>query len=229
MTPPRGVGDAAPYNVPQGFSLSQKGTAAWGQAALHPTFPQFVGRGALTPPQLRRCRPFSGYSAQKSRGSHARAPCRSSYCNALISPPAAPPARPFPRRCGSPPRRKFRRRGLPAHRGRSPRRGGRVRVEFLAKTSATALPCRSFGSTPSLCSRLYSSATSRMCRISSGVMPPSFRRCFIRISPVRCAKSPARRPRRPPSGSAAAAGAGGSWRSAPADPPSRRRRGRRRP
>ena len=106
---------------------------------------------------------------------------------------------------------------------------GGQRVEFLAKTSATALPCRSFGSTPSLCSRLYSSATSRMCRISSGVMPPSFSRCFIRISPVRCAKSPARRPRRPPSGSAAAADAGGSWRSAPADPPSRRRRGRRRP
>ena len=106
---------------------------------------------------------------------------------------------------------------------------GGQRVEFLAKTSATALPCRSFGSTPSLCSYLYSSATSRMCRISSGVMPPSFSRCFIRISPVRCAKSPARRPRRPPSGSAAAADAGGSWRSAPADPPSRRRRGRRRP
>ena len=35
-------------------------------------------------------------------------------------------------RCGSPPRRKFRRRGLPAHRGRSPRRGGRA---------AGAAPC----------------------------------------------------------------------------------------
>ena len=34
MTPPRGVGDAAPYNDPQGFSLSQTGTAACGQAAL---------------------------------------------------------------------------------------------------------------------------------------------------------------------------------------------------
>ena len=229
MTPPRGVGDAAPYNVLARLLIAANGHGGLEQAALHPTFPQSVGRGALTPPQLRRCRPFPHYLHKKRQVRTLALPCRSSYCNALISPPAAPPARPFPRRCGSPPRRKFRRRGLPAHRGRSPRRGGRVRVEFLAKTSATALPCRSFGSTPSLCSRLYSSATSRMCRISSGVMPPSFRRCFIRISPVRCAKSPARRPRRPPSGSAAAADAGGSWRSAPADPPSRRRRGRRRP
>ena len=229
MTPPWGVGDAAPYNDLARLLIAANGHGGLGQAALHPTFPQSVGRGALTPPQLRRCRPFSGYSHKKAGVRTLALPCRFSYCNALISPPAAPPARPFPRRCGSPPRRKFRRRGLPAHRGRSPRRGGRVRVEFLAKTSATALPCRSFGSTPSLCNRLYSSATSRMCRISSGVIPPSFSRCFIRISPVRCAKSPARRPHRPPSGSAAAADAGGSWRSAPADPPSRRRRGRRRP
>ena len=232
MTPPRGVGDATPYNVPQGFSLSQKGTAAWGQAALHPTFPQSVGRGALTPPQLRRCRPFSGYSAQKSRGSRARAPLPLVLLlTAMLL---------FPRQ-------QHRQHGLFhvdavlrlvenfvgvgfQHIGGDLLAAvGGQRVEFLAKTSATALPCRSFGSTPSLCSCLYSSATSRMCRISSGVMPPSFSRCFIRISPVRCAKSPARRPRRPPSESAAAADAGGSWRSAPADPPSRRRRGRRRP
>ena len=232
MTPPQGVGDAAPYNVPQGFSLSQKGTAAWGAGRPTSHFSTVRRAGCPHPAAASPLPPVFGLFRTKKQGfarSRSTAVRLTAYCNALISPPAAPPARPFPRRCGSPPRRKFRRRGLPAHRGRSPRRGGRVRVEFLAKTSATALPCRSFGSTPSLCSRLYSSATSRMCRISSGVMPPSFSRCFIRISPVRCAKSPARRPRRPPSGSAAAADAGGSWRSAPADPPSRRRRGRRRP
>ena len=42
--PPRGVGDAAPYNNPQGFSLPQTSAAAWGQAALHPTLPHSVGR-----------------------------------------------------------------------------------------------------------------------------------------------------------------------------------------
>ena len=42
--PPRGVGDAAPYNNPQGFSLPQMSAAAWGQAALHPTLPHSVGR-----------------------------------------------------------------------------------------------------------------------------------------------------------------------------------------
>ena len=35
---PRGVGDAAPYNVPQGFSLSQTGTAAWGRPPYIPLF-----------------------------------------------------------------------------------------------------------------------------------------------------------------------------------------------
>ena len=229
MTPPRGVGDAAPYNDLARLLLTVNGHGGLG--AGRPTSPfSTVRRGRACPARgLAIAARFRVIPHKKAGVRTLALPCRSSYCNILISPPAAPPARPFPRRCGSPPRRKFRRRGLPAHRGRSPRRGGRVRVEFLAKTSATALPCRSFGSTPSLCSRLYSSATSRMCRISSGVMPPSFSRCFIRISPVRCAKSPARRPRRPPSGSAAAADAGGSWRSAPADPPSRRRRGRRRP
>ena len=74
MTPPRGVGDAAPYNDLAKLLIAANGHGGLGQAALHPTFPQSVGRGALTPPQLRRCRPFSGYSAQKSRGSHARAP-----------------------------------------------------------------------------------------------------------------------------------------------------------
>ena len=42
--PPRGVGDAAPYNNPQGFSLPQTSAAAWGHAALHPTLPHSVGR-----------------------------------------------------------------------------------------------------------------------------------------------------------------------------------------
>ena len=42
--PPRGVGDTAPYNNPQGFSLPQTSAAAWGQAALHPTLPHSVGR-----------------------------------------------------------------------------------------------------------------------------------------------------------------------------------------
>ena len=46
-SPPRGVGDAAPYSGnPQGFSLPLTSPAAWGQAALHPTLSQFAGRGA---------------------------------------------------------------------------------------------------------------------------------------------------------------------------------------
>ena len=232
MTPPRGVGDAAPYNDLARLLIAANGHGGLGAGRPTSHFSTVRRAGCPHPAAASPLPPVFGLFRTKKQGfARSRSPAvrLTAYCHTLISPPAAPPARPFPRRCGSPPRRKFRRRGLPAHRGRSPRRGGRVRVEFLAKTSATALPCRSFGSTPSLCSRLYSSATSRMCRISSGVMPPSFSRCFIRISPVRCAKSPARRPRRPPSGSAAAADAGGSWRSAPADPPSRRRRGRRRP
>ena len=59
LVPLRGVGDAAPYrHNPQGFSLPQTGTAAWGQAALHPLqIPQpkqksrgehFVRPGGLT-------------------------------------------------------------------------------------------------------------------------------------------------------------------------------------
>ena len=44
LDPSRGVGDAAPYNNPQGFSLPQTSAAAWGQAALHPTLPHSVGR-----------------------------------------------------------------------------------------------------------------------------------------------------------------------------------------
>ena len=115
-----------------GFSLPQTGTAAWGQAALRPPFPQSVGAGHARPAAL-PLPPVFGLSRTKKAGVRTLAlPCRSSYCNTLISPPAAPPARPFPRRCGSPPRRKFRRRGLPAHRGRSPRRGGRA---------AGAAPC----------------------------------------------------------------------------------------
>ena len=43
-SPPRGVGDAAPYSGnPHGFSLPPTSPAAWGQAALHPTLSQFVG------------------------------------------------------------------------------------------------------------------------------------------------------------------------------------------
>ena len=61
MTPPRGVGDAAPYNNPQGFSLPQTSAAAWGQAALHPTLPHSVGRAfarnSFTPPRRGRACP----------------------------------------------------------------------------------------------------------------------------------------------------------------------------
>ena len=61
MTPPRGVGDAAPYNNPQGFSLRQTSAAAWGQAALHPTLPHSVGRAfarnSFTPPRRGRACP----------------------------------------------------------------------------------------------------------------------------------------------------------------------------
>ena len=50
LAPLRGVGDAAPYSGdPQGFSLPQTGTAAWGQAALHPTLPYSVGAGHARP------------------------------------------------------------------------------------------------------------------------------------------------------------------------------------
>ena len=54
LDPSGGVGDAAPYNNPQGFSLPQTSAAAWGQAALHPTLPHAVGRAfarnSFTPP-----------------------------------------------------------------------------------------------------------------------------------------------------------------------------------
>ena len=39
LDPSGGVGDAAPYNNPQGFSLPQTSAAAWGQAA-----PYILGR-----------------------------------------------------------------------------------------------------------------------------------------------------------------------------------------
>ena len=59
--PLRGVGDAAPYNNPQGFSLPQTSAAAWGQAALHPTLPHSVGRAfarnSFTPPRRGRACP----------------------------------------------------------------------------------------------------------------------------------------------------------------------------
>ena len=55
LDPSGGVGDAAPYNNPQGFSLPQTSAAAWGQAALHPTLPHSVGRAfarnSFTPPR----------------------------------------------------------------------------------------------------------------------------------------------------------------------------------
>ena len=229
MTPPRGVGDAAPYNDLARLLIAANGHGGLGQAALHPTFPQPVGAGHARPAALPLPPLFGLFLTKKQGFARSRSPAVRLTAILLF------------------PRQQHRQHGLFhvdavlrlvenfvgvgfQHIGGDLLAAvGGQRVEFLAKTSATALPCRSFGSTPSLCSRLYSSATSRMCRISSGVIPPSFSRCFIRISPVRCAKSPARRPRRPPSGSAAAADAGGSWRSAPADPPSRRRRGCRRP
>ena len=71
LDPSGGVGDAAPYNNPQGFSLPQTSAAAWGQAALHPTLPHSVGRAfahnSFTPPRrgwacparsLAHCIPF---------------------------------------------------------------------------------------------------------------------------------------------------------------------------
>ena len=51
-----GVGDAAPYNNPQGFSLPQTSAAAWGQAALHPTLPHSVGRAFVRDPFTAVCR-----------------------------------------------------------------------------------------------------------------------------------------------------------------------------
>ena len=79
----------------------------------HPRRGRRPRRPAALPPP-----PVSPLPPQKKRQVRTLAlPCRLSYSNPLISPPAAPPARPFPRRCDSPPRRKFRRRGPPAHRG----------------------------------------------------------------------------------------------------------------
>ena len=61
LAPSGGVGDAAPYNNPQGFSLPQTSAAAWGQAALHPTLPHSVGRAfarnSFTPPRRGRACP----------------------------------------------------------------------------------------------------------------------------------------------------------------------------
>ena len=61
LDPSGGVGDAAPYNNPQGFSLPQTSAAAWGQAALHPTLPHSVGRAfarnSFTPPRRGRACP----------------------------------------------------------------------------------------------------------------------------------------------------------------------------
>ena len=61
LDPSGGVGDAAPYNNPQGFSLPQTSAAAWGQAALHPTLPHSVGRAfarnSFTPPRRDRACP----------------------------------------------------------------------------------------------------------------------------------------------------------------------------
>ena len=54
--PSGGVGDAAPYNNPQGFSLPQTSAAAWGQAALHPTLPHSVGRAFVRNPFTPPCR-----------------------------------------------------------------------------------------------------------------------------------------------------------------------------
>ena len=130
--PPRGVGDAAPYNDLARLLIAANGHGGLG--AGRPTSPfSTVRRGRACPARGLAIAARFRVIPHKKAGVRALAlPCRSSYCNALISLPAAPPARPFPRRCGSPPRRKFRRRGLPAHRGRSPRRGGRA---------AGAAPC----------------------------------------------------------------------------------------
>ena len=78
LDPSGGVGDAAPYNNPQGFSLPQTSAAAWGQAALHPTLPHSVGRAfarnSFTPPRRGRACP--------ARNLHAA--CRQSfYCSPI--------------------------------------------------------------------------------------------------------------------------------------------------
>ena len=132
LDPPRGVGDAAPYNDLARLLIAANGHGGLG--AGRPTSPfSTVRRGRACPARgLAIAARFRVIPHKKAGVRTLALPCRSSYCNTLISPPAVPPARPFPRRCGSPPRRKFRRRGLPAHRGRSPRRGGRA---------AGAAPC----------------------------------------------------------------------------------------
>ena len=73
MTPPRGVGDAAPYNDLARLLIAANGHGGLGQAALHPTFPQSVGAGHARPAAL-PLPPVFGLSRTKSRGSHARAP-----------------------------------------------------------------------------------------------------------------------------------------------------------
>ena len=69
MTPPRGVGDAAPYNDLARLLIAANGHGGLGQAALHPPFPQSVGRG-LDPSAASRF----PISSKKTAGSHARAP-----------------------------------------------------------------------------------------------------------------------------------------------------------
>ena len=135
MTPPQGVGDAAPYNDLARLLLVAKGHGGLGAGRPTSHFSTVRRAGCPHPAAASPLPPVFGLFRTKKQGfarSCSPAVRLTAYCNALISPPAAPPARPFPRRCGSPPRRKFRRRGLPAHRGRSPRRGGRA---------AGAAPC----------------------------------------------------------------------------------------
>ena len=65
LDPSGGVGDAAPYNNPQGFSLPQTSAAAWGQAALHPTLLHSVAAASRHIPL-----PFNHPYQTKSRGEH---------------------------------------------------------------------------------------------------------------------------------------------------------------
>ena len=96
LDPSGGVGDAAPYNNPQGFSLPQTSAAAWGQAALHPTLPHSVGRtfarNSFTPPCRGRACPARSlaittpYPLHRRTASHRASHNRSAPPNKNILP-----------------------------------------------------------------------------------------------------------------------------------------------
>ena len=61
LDPSGGVGDAAPYNNPQGFSLPQTSAAAWGQAALRFSWKMCAGSRGVGNAAPYSCNFFSNF------------------------------------------------------------------------------------------------------------------------------------------------------------------------